>query len=126
MFRFQSSKCESLFLQRKNPRQIAWTVLCRKMHKKGITVETHKRRSRRTVKSQRGVVGASLDQISQLRNQRPEVREAARKEKEEKTREARKARKASKAQNQAVGGSGAKVSRQQAKGSNRGGGGLKP
>ena len=113
-------------MQRKNPRKIAWTVLYRKMHKKGVAEEVHKRRSRRTVKSQRGVVGASLDHITQLRNQRPEVREAARKEKEEKTREARKARQASKAQNQAVGGGGAKVSRQQAKGSNRGGGGLKP
>ncbi|WFD33435.1 60S ribosomal protein L24 [Malassezia cuniculi] len=122
VFRFQTSKSESLFLQRKNPRKIAWTVLYRKMHKKGITEETQKRRTRRTVKSQRGVVGASLDSINQLRNQRPEVREAARKEKEQKTKEARKARKAAKAQNQALGAGGAKVSRQQAKGGARAGG----
>lgn len=121
MFRFNTSKSESLFLQRKNPRKIAWTVLYRKMHKKGVAEETQKRRTRRTVKSQRGIVGASLDSINQLRNQRPEVREAARKEKEQKTKEARKARKAVKAQNQAVGTGGSKVSRQQAKGGARGG-----
>jgi large subunit ribosomal protein L24e len=37
IFRFQNGKTESLFLQRKNPRRIAWTVLFRKQHKKGIS-----------------------------------------------------------------------------------------
>ena len=37
MFRFQRGKTESLFLQRKNPRRIAWTVLFRRQHKKGIS-----------------------------------------------------------------------------------------
>ena len=37
IFRFQSGKSESLFLQRKNPRRIAWTVLFRRQHKKGIS-----------------------------------------------------------------------------------------
>lgn len=37
VFRFQNGKSESLFLQRKNPRRIAWTVLYRRQHKKGIT-----------------------------------------------------------------------------------------
>ncbi|KAI7053914.1 hypothetical protein KC352_g44995, partial [Hortaea werneckii] len=37
IFRFQNGKSESLFLQRKNPRRIAWTVLCRRAHRKGIT-----------------------------------------------------------------------------------------
>jgi ribosomal protein L24E len=37
IFRFQNGKTESLFLQRKNPRRIAWTVLYRRMHKKGIS-----------------------------------------------------------------------------------------
>jgi large subunit ribosomal protein L24e len=47
------------------------------MHKKGITEEVAKKRSRRTVKHQRGVVGASLDAIAARRNQKPEVRAAA-------------------------------------------------
>lgn len=37
IFRFQNGKSESLFLQRKNPRRIAWTVLCRRQRRKGIT-----------------------------------------------------------------------------------------
>ncbi|KAK4964492.1 60S ribosomal protein L24 [Elasticomyces elasticus] len=37
IFRFQNGKTESLFLQRKNPRRIAWTVLYRRQHKKGIS-----------------------------------------------------------------------------------------
>jgi ribosomal protein L24E len=37
VFRFFNGKSESLFLQRKNPRRIAWTVLYRRQHKKGIS-----------------------------------------------------------------------------------------
>lgn len=37
VFRFQNGKSESLFLQRKNPRRIAWTVLYRRQHRKGIS-----------------------------------------------------------------------------------------
>ena len=37
VFRFQNGKSESLFLQRKNPRRIAWTVLCRRQRRKGIS-----------------------------------------------------------------------------------------
>lgn len=37
VFRFFNGKSESLFLQRKNPRRIAWTILFRRMHKKGIS-----------------------------------------------------------------------------------------
>ncbi|EXJ79970.1 large subunit ribosomal protein L24e [Capronia epimyces CBS 606.96] len=78
IFRFQNGKTESLFLQRKNPRRIAWTTLYRRMHKKGISEEVAKKRSRRTVKHQRAIVGASLDVIKERRTQRPETRAAAR------------------------------------------------
>ncbi|PWN23516.1 putative ribosomal protein L24.e.A, cytosolic [Microstroma glucosiphilum] len=119
-FRFVSSKSESLFLQRKNPRKIAWTVLSRRMHKKGITEETAKKRSRRTVKHQRAVVGASLDTIAARRNQKPEVRAAAQAQALAKSKDEKKARqetrKANKAKGVAAGGSGPKVSKQQAKG----------
>jgi large subunit ribosomal protein L24e len=37
VFRFFNGKSESLFLQRKNPRRIAWTVLYRRQHRKGIS-----------------------------------------------------------------------------------------
>jgi len=125
-----------LFLQRKNPRRIAWTTLYRRQHKKGISEvsetpvqsvvvaastwekyrscptkgaripseswaacqrssygekktslsdpcttrkqEIAKKRTRRTVKHQRAIVGASLDVIKERRTQRPEARAAAR------------------------------------------------
>ncbi|OCL12669.1 hypothetical protein AOQ84DRAFT_360438 [Glonium stellatum] len=78
IFRFQNGKTESLFLQRKNPRRIAWTTLFRRQHKKGISEEIAKKRTRRTVKHQRAIVGASLDIIKERRSQRPEARLAAR------------------------------------------------
>jgi large subunit ribosomal protein L24e len=78
IFRFSNGKSESLFLQRKNPRRIAWTVQFRRVHKKGITEEAAKKRTRRTVKHQRAIVGASLDVIKERRSMRPEARSAAR------------------------------------------------
>lgn len=46
IFRFQNGKSESLFLQRKNPRRIAWTTLYRRQHKKGISeVSRHRIRT---------------------------------------------------------------------------------
>ena len=50
------------------------------MHKKSITEEIAKKRSRRTVKHQRAIVGASLDVIKERRSIRPEARAAARQE----------------------------------------------
>ena len=78
VFRFFNGKSESLFLQRKNPRKIGWTVLFRRMHKKGISEEAAKKRTRKTVKVQRAIVGASLEDIK--KRQRPEAKAAARTE----------------------------------------------
>lgn len=122
VFRFVNGKSESLFLQRKNPRRIAWTVLFRRMHKKGISEEVAKKRTRRTVKSQRAIVGASLDVIKEKRSLRPEARQAARaqaiKEGKEKKAAAESKKKAEKAKNAAAAAKGQvnKVSKQGAKG----------
>jgi len=120
IFRFQNGKSESLFLQRKNPRRIAWTTLYRRQHKKGISEvssrkdsrsvivnqppsqqEVAKKRTRRTVKHQRAIVGATLDVIKERRSMRPEARAAARqaalKESKEKKAAAQSAKKAEKA-----------------------------
>merc|ERR1711939_388507 len=64
VYRFVNRKEESLFHHKKNPRKIAWTPVARRHARKGISEETAKKRSRRTVKAQR--------------NQKPEVRNAAR------------------------------------------------
>ncbi|KAF9285463.1 60S ribosomal protein L24 [Mortierella antarctica] len=120
-FRFVNGKAESLFLQRKNPRKISWTVLFRRMHKKGISEEVAKKRNRRTVKHQRAVVGASWEAIRAKRNQKPEVRAAARaaalrdgKDKKKQEDAKKKAEKAKSASSAARGQP--KVSKQQAKG----------
>jgi len=123
VFRFANGKSESLFLQRKNPRRIAWTVLFRRARKKGISEEIVKKRTRRTVKHQRAIVGASLDVIKEKKllgrksvrrhvpkpswlGRRRRLRLKARK----------KAEKAKQAANAAK-GQGQKVSKQGAKGS---------
>ncbi|KAI5242940.1 hypothetical protein E4T43_04410 [Aureobasidium subglaciale] len=164
IFRFQNGKSESLFLQRKNPRKISWTVLYRRQHKKGISevsrpptiypaskpahlptatkhgsTEKHfeidcrrcsdcanevaKKRTRRTVKNQRAIVGASLDVIKERRSQRPEARAAARaaaikegKAKKTETESEKKANKAKNAASAAKGQAGKIASKQGAKG----------
>ncbi|KAL8910106.1 MAG: hypothetical protein Q9171_004598 [Xanthocarpia ochracea] len=123
IFRFQNGKTESLFLQRKNPRRIAWTTLYRRQHKKGISEEVAKKRTRRTVKQQRGIVGASLDVIKERRSQRPEARAAARqeaikagKEKKSTAESKKKMEKAKSAAGAARGQAGRMVSKQGAKG----------
>ncbi|KAG6331306.1 hypothetical protein ID866_7785 [Astraeus odoratus] len=103
IFRFANSKNESLFHQRKNPRKISWTQVYRRMHKKGITEEVAKKRSRRVVKHQRGIVGADLAAIAAKRNQTATVRsqqrlDAIQKAKtEKKEKEAKKAKPATRA-----------------------------
>lgn len=82
-FRFQSftflnQKCERSFLMKRNPRKVTWTVLYRRKHKKGIEEEAAKKRTRRTQKFQRAIVGASLTEILAKRNMKPEVRKAQR------------------------------------------------
>ncbi|CAO3618859.1 unnamed protein product [Mucor hiemalis] len=82
---------------------------------KGMTEEVQKKRSRRTVKHERAVVGASWDAIRAKRNQKPDARAAARQAAISKSKDAKKAAAAAKkAANPA--GSQAKVSKQQAKG----------
>jgi len=110
IFRFQNGKSESLFLQRKNPRRISWTTLYRRQHRKGISEEVAKKRTRRTVKSQRAIVGASLEVIKERRSIRPEARAAARmaaiKESKEKKAAAQSAKKAEKAKSAAMAAKG--------------------
>ena len=86
--------------------------------------EVAKKRSRRTVKHQRAIVGASLDVIKEKRGQRPEARAAARqaamKEGKEKKTEAESKKKAEKAKTAATASRGQArggiASKQQAKG----------
>ena len=78
-FKFVNRKTKSLFTQRLNPRKLAWTMMYRRMHKKGTLEDTGKKKARKVNKSStKAVVGASLELIKAKRNQKPEVRAAAR------------------------------------------------
>lgn len=72
--------------------------------------EIAKKRTRRTVKHQRAIVGASLDVIKERRSQRPEARAAARaaatQEGKQKKADAESKKKAEKAKTAAAGGRG--------------------
>merc|ERR1712008_381007 len=73
---FINRKSKSYFHQKFNPRKIAWTLLYRRMHKKGTLEDTQKKTKRKVSKgAPKAVVGASLELIKQKRNQKPEVRE---------------------------------------------------
>lgn len=63
---------------KRNPRNINWTVLYRRKHKKGLMEEVAKKRTRRTQKFARAITGATLTDIMAKRNQKPEVRKAQR------------------------------------------------
>merc|ERR1712002_478259 len=77
-YNFLSHKCERSHMMKRNPREINWTVLYRRKHKKGQQEETVKRRTRRTQKFTRAITGATLSDIMAKRNQKPEVRKAQR------------------------------------------------
>lgn len=96
-FRLLSSKVESLFLQRKNPRKVHWTTVFRKMHKKGITEEEKKKRSRKVVnKYQRAVVGLGVEELRKKRTMGTQEREKVRAEAVKKAKEQKKAEQAKK------------------------------
>lgn len=113
IFRFQSSKSASLFHQRLNPRKISWTVLYRRQHKKGITEEVSKKRTRKTVKNVRAVGGASVDVLKEKRRIGASVQS-----KTQVAQASKKKERADKAKSAVAQARGApKVSKQQAKGS---------
>merc|ERR1739848_828089 len=77
-FKFLDGRSHKAHLLKRNPRKVTWTVLYRRKHRKGIEEEVSKKRTKRTQKFQRAVVGATLQGIMAKRNQKPEVRKAQR------------------------------------------------
>jgi len=75
---FINRKCEASYNFKRNPREINWTVLYRRKHKKGQVEQETKKKSRRLAKFQRAITGATLEDIMKKRNQKPEVRKAQR------------------------------------------------
>ena len=95
---FVSNKAQQFFLKKKNPRKVHWTLVYRKINKKGIVEEEKRRRTRRTTKLQRAVVGASLEAIKAKRTQGADVRQAQRDAALREIKERKKAQKASRAE----------------------------
>lgn len=73
-----NGKCKAHFLTKKSPRKFHWTVFYRRLHKKGAAEEVAKKRTRKTTKFQRAIVGASWEQIVAKRDQPSAVRKATR------------------------------------------------
>lgn len=65
-------------MDKKNPRKVPWTMVYRKIHKKGLTEDTRKRRTRKQQKVTRAIVGASVELITKKRTMKPEQRKSAR------------------------------------------------
>eukprot|EP00090_Calanus_glacialis_P008199 TRINITY_DN1651_c0_g1_i1.p1 TRINITY_DN1651_c0_g1~~TRINITY_DN1651_c0_g1_i1.p1 ORF type:complete len:157 (-),score=46.00 TRINITY_DN1651_c0_g1_i1:69-539(-) len=94
-YKFLSSRTHKAHLLKRNPREVTWTVLYRRKHKKGLEEETAKKRNKRTTKFQRAVVGATLQDIMAKKNQKPEVRKAQREQAVRAAKEAKKSTKPS-------------------------------
>lgn len=91
-----SSKAYSLTLQRKKPAKLAWTQAWRRLHKKTGVETSTKKRSRKTTKVQRAVVGASLEEIKKRASQKAEFRSAQREAALKEAKESKKAASATK------------------------------
>lgn len=68
---FSTAKTKGLYNQRKKAARLVWTQGWRRLHKKIKVEEIQKRRTRRTTKFQRAIVGASLEEIKKKRAQKP-------------------------------------------------------
>merc|ERR1711879_401270 len=96
VFKFLDGRSHRAHLLKRNPRKVTWTVLYRRKHRKGIEEETSKKRTKRTQKFQRAVVGATLQDILAKRNQKPDVRKAQREQAIRAAKEVKKTQKAAK------------------------------
>merc|ERR1712062_415746 len=95
-FKFLDGRSHRAHLLKRNPRKVTWTVLYRRKHRKGIEEEVSKKRTKRTQRFQRAVVGATLQDILAKRNQKPDVRKAQREQAIRAAKEVKKTQKAAK------------------------------
>jgi len=67
----------SLHRQRIKPVKLTWTQNWRRKNKKGKAEEAGKKRTKKSTKVQKAIVGMSLDDIKQKKAQKTELRAAA-------------------------------------------------
>uniref|UniRef100_A0A1I8BCD4 Large ribosomal subunit protein eL24 n=1 Tax=Meloidogyne hapla TaxID=6305 RepID=A0A1I8BCD4_MELHA len=78
---FLSAKCQKGSGMKRNPRDVPWTVLYRRKHKKGIHADEgqQKKRIKRTVHAtSRPVADMTVEALLAQRNQKPEFRKQQR------------------------------------------------
>ena len=84
VYYFISTKVASLFHQRKKAVKLTWTQAWRRFNKKIKVDEISKRRTKKTTRVQKAIVGLSLEEIKRRRAEKPEDKdkklEAAKKE----------------------------------------------
>jgi len=73
---FISKKCAALFHKKTKPVKLTWTQAWRRFNKKVKQDDVTKRRTRKTTRVQRAIVGLSLEDIKRRRNEKPEDRKA--------------------------------------------------
>ena len=64
---FARPKCLALYMRKKNPRTVPWTRTFRRLHKKQTLETKTRRRTTKTSRVQRAIVGADLSYIQEVR-----------------------------------------------------------
>jgi len=76
-----NSKCKGLLKQRKKPSKLVWTQAWRRANKKLKVEQVNRKKTKKSTRFQRAIVGASLDEIKKVRTQKPSERQASRDQK---------------------------------------------
>ena len=85
------SKCKAMVHQRKKPAKLQWTQAWRRLNKKGKDEGVSKKRSRKSTKIARAIVGASLDDLKKKTMvKKPKATDAGAKEVKAKAKAAKK------------------------------------
>lgn len=73
---FISQKCRSLYHQKIKPVKLTWTQAWRRFNRKTKVEEIQKRRTRKTTRVQKAIVGLSLEEIKRKRAEDNKTRDA--------------------------------------------------
>ena len=74
---FISSKARSLYHQKIKPVKLTWTQASRRYNKKIKVEDIQKKRTKRTTRVQKAIVGMSLDEIKRKRSEDATIRDKA-------------------------------------------------
>ena len=74
---FITKKCRKLFLRKTKPVKLTWSQAWRRFNKKIKVDESLKRKTKKTTRVQKAIVGISLEEIKRKKAEKPEARDAA-------------------------------------------------